>query len=373
MPPFVFVLRIAPGNVPVGDHLSPDLEARLNAAKQRLDGVDYEKVARVADSYRDLRRRLRDMGIPHVSNAWLKMYELMKLFPLVRRDASSVTHFDNAALPGAFIEAVNNYMALCRPNAVYDWRASSMVPQGAGDNDYLEDIYGLWRRNPERWLMRRDDPARSGDVTDPAFVDFLRGHFNHGVDLYTSDAGISVAGRYNDQERLNMKINLGQILCGLEVLTKGGSLVTKQYTFFHPFTYTLMVLTAACFEKFCVAKPASSRPGNSEVYLVGLGYKGHEAAAGIIAHLRRMLPEEPRALLDVVPSSFMEDVRRAAVEIYGRQIATLDRNVALVNTVLQHKHMFDQLHAEEDAAWIKKYLPGPIPDSCQLRSDPSPS
>ena len=51
-------------------------------------------------------------------------------------------------------------------------------------------------------------------------------------------------------------------------------MVTKQYTFNNPFSRSLIALTSLLFEEAYVVKPVTSRPGNSEVYIVGKGFQG---------------------------------------------------------------------------------------------------
>ena len=123
----------------------------------------------------------------------------------------------------------------------------------------------------------------TGDVTDPNTVISLgigvKSRFTNtaGAVLYTSDVGIDVTGDYAGQEENTSAINYGQIISGLLALAPGGNFVTKQYTFFTPFSRSLIALVASFFEETYITKPATSRPGNSEVYLVGKGFKilGH--------------------------------------------------------------------------------------------------
>lgn len=364
-----------------------DIEKRLNNAKNQLDVIfdtdnaTYSRISDAIEAYKGLRRKVQEMGIPNVTNAWLKMYEMLKVFPLVD-PTKKVIHFDNAALPGAFIEATNNYMATNHPNVEYDWSASSLIPVGE-DTDTLDDQYGLWAANRDRWLMRANDPNRTGDITDVKYLQFLRDHFKHTVTLYTSDAGISVAPKdftdlaFNDQEQLNMLINLGQVLSGLIVLAPGGTFVTKQYTFFKPFTYTLMVIAASCFDKFYVAKPLTSKASNSEVYLIGIGFKGYNEIKPMVDHLENTLANTknvvplPPALLGNVPTSTMDEIL-AAARIYNQQIEMIMSNIdfyrAFRGDVRRLEGQAMPMHKEMETLWLKKYNPRPVPAARQLAS-----
>ena len=114
----------------------------------------------------------------------------------------------------------------------------------------------------------------NGDVTS---IDNQKEFYNRcgsTVDLYTSDLGFDVSSDYNKQEELHAHANLGQIITGLLVLKKGGSLLTKQYTYFEPFTVSLMGALTLLFEHVYICKPMFSKPANSETYIVCKNYYG---------------------------------------------------------------------------------------------------
>ena len=184
--------------------------------------------------------------------------------------------------------------------------ASSYLPDRAAgvaaDETILDDKYGLYAANPERWLMRPagadasaesalassanlsapDRPRFDGDMTEPVGVvtaaGLVRERFvgptGYGATLYTSDAGIDVSADYNRQEESTAVLNFGQVLCGLLALAPGGALITKQYTFATPFSRQLLMIVASAFERTHIVKPRTSRPANSEVYLFGEGFRG---------------------------------------------------------------------------------------------------
>ena len=144
----------------------------------------------------------------------------------------------------------------------------------------LGDTYGLYAQNRDQWLM---DPGMRGDVTDvPSIRELVRrARTKLGeVDLYTSDAGIDVSEDYAGQERLTARLNLGQIVVGLMALRVGGTLVTKMFTFVHPYTLSVIGVCASLFNTLYVTKPKTSRVTNSEIYLVGIGFRGLTAEAG---------------------------------------------------------------------------------------------
>ncbi|KAH0792330.1 cap-specific mRNA (nucleoside-2'-O-)-methyltransferase 1-like [Histomonas meleagridis] len=93
------------------------------------------------------------------------------------------------------------------------------------------------------------------------------------VSLVTGDGGIAVDGQENDQEMLLKRLVLCQFLCALLILRKGGNFVCKVFDCFTDFSVSLLYVVAQCFERFCIVKPYTSRPANSERYVVFLGLR----------------------------------------------------------------------------------------------------
>lgn len=323
------------GADPYGELSSALLEAKI--VLDRIPERDYTQLARELDVYGALKRRLRAAyGLPVVTNATLKMYELLSTYGLLLDDKAAtppaaaaspaaaaaaplgaamatlpgsplvVRAFCNAELPGAFLIALSQYVTGRLPRLTsspveFDWVASSYLPPAAAtaDTSYLDDQYGIYARHRSRWLMGPRPNALpageapvSGDVTDSSVVaaiaDAVHRRYGEtggpaaprhsGATLYTSDAGIDVTSDYSSQEELTVVLNFGQVVCGLLSLAPGGALVTKQYTFFTEFNRELIALLSTLFDCLRIIKPVTSRPANSEVYLVGTGFRGVDRA-----------------------------------------------------------------------------------------------
>ncbi|KAG0286446.1 FtsJ methyltransferase domain-containing protein 2 [Linnemannia gamsii] len=89
-----------------------------------------------------------------------------------------------------------------------------------------------------------------------------------GVGLVSADGGISVDGDEAVQETLLQRLILCQILAMFMTLQKGGDFVVKIFDIFTPVTAGLVWILSRNFEKICVMKPLTSRPMNSERYVV---------------------------------------------------------------------------------------------------------
>ncbi|XP_038104568.1 cap-specific mRNA (nucleoside-2'-O-)-methyltransferase 1 [Culex quinquefasciatus] len=115
-------------------------------------------------------------------------------------------------------------------------------------------------------------PKENGDVFDPeniqAFADYVLRQTETGVHVMMADGGFSVEGRENEQEILSKQLYLCQILVALSIVRTEGHFVVKLFDLFTPFSVGLIYLVSKCFKKISICKPNTSRPANSERYLV---------------------------------------------------------------------------------------------------------
>ena len=400
LPPAPAPLRLIAAGGARASPLDPEFDgiaAAVAAAKTKLDGIPeeaFEPLMRALDLYAGLKRRLRqEAGMVEVTNASLKILELLALWPLLPPLApgGDVRAFFNAELPGAFILATHHYVRAARPTDTFRWLASSFAP--AAGSGALDDKYGLWREYPEQWLM---GPDCDGDLTRPEVVCRLAnavharypgGHRSprSGATLYTSDAGVDVSGGgYNRQEEMTAHLNFGQAVCGLLSLAVGGSYATKMYTFCTPFSRSLIALVASYFEEAAVVKPLTSRPANSEVYLVGRGFRGItvEAGMGLLGRLGELrAAEAPFApLVDLGGCRGVEEVLvAAAAQIHGRQqVAFLEEAMRYHEQYPNRGHLAARLQREAQRAqdeWLDRHRPPrllPIQQLIQARAEPGP-
>ncbi|KAK0163021.1 hypothetical protein PV327_006737 [Microctonus hyperodae] len=89
-----------------------------------------------------------------------------------------------------------------------------------------------------------------------------------GVHFMMADGGFSVEGKENIQELLSKQLYLCQCLVALMIVREGGHFVTKLFDLFTTFSAGLIYLMSRCFKKISIFKPNTSRPANSERYLI---------------------------------------------------------------------------------------------------------
>lgn len=101
--------------------------------------------------------------------------------------------------------------------------------------------------------------------------------------------GFSVEGQENIQEILTKRLYVCQCYTALNSLRANGHFLTKLFDLFTPFSVGLIFLMYHCFEKITILKPNSSRPANSERYLICSKLKDNKVTDKIREYLKRVV------------------------------------------------------------------------------------
>lgn len=325
-----------------------DLDKKILESKNNIDifhafdkkklqyYIDYSKYFDQFKHYIQTEIKTRNQT-KNFTNAWLKCWEIINFYKLIPSNHSdNFTVFCNAEFPGAFIFSINHYIKTVTQNKNYEWFANSLWPGFGKDKKILGDEFGLYKKYNEKWLM--NDKEASGDVTNSEMNKIIQQKLAGKVDLYTSDIGIELKiEEMNDEETIEAPLNLGQIICALNTLKEGGHMVCKTFLFFKPFTMSLLYILTNVFGELYICKPMSSRPGNSEIYIVGKYYKENKA---ITKRLENILYNWKRELIDIAFEPISEEFYLQLVYnlyyIYGRQKYFLDKILKLVE--LEYKN-----------------------------------
>ena len=370
-----------------------ELDKNVSTAKSLLDEPykdrRYSKASYLFESFNCEKANVANLSKNiNITNAWMKAYEIFDHYELMLIPEKGIppkefVHFDNASFPGSFILAAHHYMnTKSSIGNLYKWYASSLVNDTEVVKDHLEDEYCLFKNYPNRWLMSKKN---NGDVSNPLnLLDFQKRLPR--VNLYTSDLGFDVSKNYNSQETLHIPAHYGQLLCGLMVLKQGGHMVVKQYTLFHETNLSNLATLTHFFEEVYICKPATSKPDNSETYLIGKFFRGN--ISDII--ISKMLGELgscfkstniPRPLFDITMcgNAFLEGVGIALSMLADIQINKIEMNISAFKEIVEEKlknpskdiyelarHKFRDIRKLDLDSWYSKHKINPIHVSKKL-------
>lgn len=200
-----------------------------------------------------------------------------------------------------------------------------------------------------------------GDITRPenmtAFRNFvLESTEKRGLHCLMADGGFSVEGQENIQEILSKQLLLCQFLTALSTLRTGGHFVCKTFDLFTPFSVGLVYLLYLSFDRISLFKPVTSRPANSERYIVCRGLKpGSEAVREYMFRVNlklNQLKNTESDVTEVVPLSLIkEDIDFYHFMVNSNESLCIVQIKALAKI---HAFVVEQTLAEPRQAEIRK-------------------
>ena len=151
------------------------------------------------------------------------------------------------------------------------WEAKGIGFTLRNENDFKMELFnlGVCSNTFEAFYGALDD----GNVYHPRNLLSLRDLVfsrtdGRGAHLVMGDGGFSVAGQELDQEHLLKRLYLCQFICALGLLREGGNFVCKLFDIFSPVSVSLIYLLYRCFDSMAIVKPNTSRPANSERFVI---------------------------------------------------------------------------------------------------------
>ena len=320
-----------------------DLEQELNRAKSKLSKIDFPKL-RSNSEYELGFRQIRDWvseqnNGQRPSKGWLKMWEMLNLEMVQNfiENQTSINGFFNAELPGSFLLATNHYLRTFYPKKEFNWVASSYL---GSKEDSLADDYELFKRNPKNVLVGTKTIESEGQVRQiEVNGDLLTRNKAIGLsklaqltiqklssaksyNFYSSDGGFDIGQKFGKQEELHIPLKFGEALAGLYYLEKGGMFILKLYTLFTEEMTNLAMILMYAFENYDFFKPFFSSSLNSEVYFVGVGYKGFSVMEDKLELLDPEYPQEQELKLDI--PAYQDDLITQVRSLTNQQIKTIN-------------------------------------------------
>ena len=213
------------------------------------------------------------LAIDTINRAYFKMIEIIHSFNLID-NTKPLSYAALAEGPGGFIQAV------------VDYRKNTCQDQNHLDNDSiigitLKDDYQhstKWNNVlRDKFIVNFGDPKiNDGDLLNPDNILAYSKLFNDNkADLVTADGGFLVKGKKQIfKEQLHAHLFLCEIVTALSVQKLDGHFVLKIYDTFTQITIQLLTILSSVYKQVFITKPVTSRPANSEKYIVCLGFLG---------------------------------------------------------------------------------------------------
>jgi len=258
-----------------------NLKIKLKELKSEIDNNHshmkyWDKYKKYANDYEliytDINPYPYVSSITPISRSYFKLWEILHDFELEFnfKNAHSIRATFLAEGPGGFVQSFMNYRKFKKNNDRY--YGMTLLPK---ENTNIP----MWKMKPSSLFTYYNGVDNTGSLYNKENIRGLVKHVGgHTCDLVTADGGFDFSNDYNNQEQDSFKLILCEVITGLSLLKQNGVFILKTYDIHTQSTKNLLFMLYTSFKDIHIVKPCTSRPANSEKYLVCIGLKKNVVA-----------------------------------------------------------------------------------------------
>jgi 23S rRNA U2552 (ribose-2'-O)-methylase RlmE/FtsJ len=287
-----FSLKIVPELLNLKIELEPsslvDNYKNLNEKKEILNDLRTQIDNINSNTWKKIRWEINDYDFsvknPIINRAFFKFWEISKHFNLYNEDYiinKNIVHLAEA--PGGFIQ-VSNYFLKKIPNMLFTTDQDGFIKK----EKHVKKIFSMsLNKNIEKYkkynLPDYSDKIKSknllitygkdntGDITDINNILYLKNIISkNSLENYliTADGGFDEGTDFNNKEILHYNLILFEIISCIILSNENSNFVLKMYDIFTTTSINYVKLLSILFNEVYIYKPKTSRPTNSEKYLI---------------------------------------------------------------------------------------------------------
>lgn len=358
------------------------LKASLNAVKNQLSDKNVQVWHQHTNSTNragKVMAAVRSVANAEIcTQAWCKFYEILGTFDLLPLEALHKGELNTVHLceaPGAFITALNHYLKTSESKRYCDWSwaANTLNPyhEANGGRTTIADDRLIANTLPW-WYFGSEN---TGDIMTQKYLLELQTFVANmrGADVVTADGSFDCQENPDEQEALVASLHHCEATAALLLLNPGGSFVLKMFTLYEHSSVCLLYLLTCCFGSVSVFKPATSKSGNSEVYVVCLSYDGKEAARPLLSKLIRnygphLGDREALFPASAVPETFRKQHEEVCFYFHTLQVETITENLQLFEGMsVEQRQRLDHIRDRTVEEYLQRFqvrLHTMKPDHC---------
>ncbi len=306
-----------------------------------------------------------------LSRSFFKLWEIVNYFGLITT-RNPIVSGHLAEGPGGFVEACLYYRQ--RLMKVYPLLDKYF---GITLNPYSKEIPGWNKANSLIRQFKKNIEIDYGvDNTGDLYKICNIRSFSRkikkivsGADLITADGGFDFSVNFNKQEQLSHRLIISELLTGIKSQKLRGSFICKLFDSYSNITVQLMYFISCLYEEVYFVKPLTSRPANSEKYMVALSYKGFNSNLEeqyYIGYLEQLLDKWDhvidqglifKSIFEKPPEEFFNRIQTYNTQSFNQQKIYIDKTIDLIQNKPNWKELEIILDEQTEKAieWCQQY------------------
>lgn len=351
----------------------------LNNTRNKIDKIEqdnWKKVRWCINNYDFL------VKPPVINRAFYKFWEILHEYDLFKEYTKEDIIYHGAEAPGGFIQCTNIYLdlnKLQKHQKVVDEDGFVSIIK----NNIKKVVYTMSLNNNLAKFKHYNLPGYNSKILNSS-VYVYNGKDNTGdiknIDnildlkekmngkkchLITCDGGFDEKDEYNNKEQLHSLLILSSILNALYLQKDKGHFVLKMFDIFTETSIHLLYLLNDLYDEIHVYKPKTSRPSNSEKYIICKYFNESKRNKYIDKFEKAEFNMNEKygsfRLYDNISKEFLEKINKMNQDFISNQCFFLKKAINLCNNPEFFKYYDKEINnlinkrKEYYELWAKKY------------------
>ena len=343
----------------------------INFYKNKIDNNrDWDKGKKLSNEYELIHlpnKNYKSESISKyepLSRSYFKLWEMLSDLKLINKNGDAkiklVTLCEG---PGGFIEALINWRKMNTEikDDIFAITLKSTdrdIPGWKKSNTFLSN-------NPNVQISYGEDSTGNIYRLENMKHFFKQFDLVNDVEVITADGGFDFSQDFNNQETLSYQIIFCEIVMALSVQKMGGTFICKFFDMYYEMSYYFITLLGACYDEVLFCKPLTSRPANSEKYIVCRGFHGIDEhylkKLYIIVKNWELIKERDmyvnRIFESKIPPIIKENLNKYNKNFCDHQIHNIKNTLEIIESRPSLKYLNDIVSTQCKSAmkWCEKY------------------
>jgi cap1 methyltransferase len=180
----------------------------------------------------------------------------------------------------------------------------------------------------------------TGDINNVENVEYIKNASKKPFYLVTADGGFDEGTDFNHKEQLHYQLILNEIFAALSMQKVGGHFILKMFDILTETSVHLLYLLFLFYDEVYIYKPKTSRPTNSEKYVICKYFKDDEINRNIVLNkLQKLSIDISKAnskfvsfqLFSVIPEEFIKKISYINTSLLDKQCLHLENAIEFCN------------------------------------------
>lgn len=262
-----------------------------------------------------------------LSRSYYKLWEIMHDFKI--NFDSPVTATFLADGPGGFIESFIDFRYKWNKEKIKKTRdniygislisSNLNVPKWKFSKDYIES-------NNITLLYGSDNTGSLYNINN--IIDFVAKIGCSSCEFITADGGFDFSLDFNNQEKQSFHLILCEVYTALQIQKKDGVFILKVFDISTIEVMKLIYILYESYNDISIIKPYSSRPANSEKYIVCKGFKTIKHS--VLLKIKNAILRNNNTIDYEIASDFVNDIVYYNIHCVLTQISNIKEIISII-------------------------------------------